>query len=323
MTNRKTKDSSSKIIFGDPTLCAQFLRDYTDIPILKNVRPEDIENMTNRYVRMFTEERDSDTVNKVNLRDEYGNEKPIYLVTLIEHKSNVDYNVIMQILRYIVFIWEDYEKEQNKKHNRISYTKDFNYPPVLPIIYYEGSDEWTAALRLHDRIYLSDIFGDYIPDYRCLLMNLHKYTKEDIMDKNDELSLIMLINQLSKASDFAGLSKSIRKDFAKNVTEHSSEYLVNIILQVIEALLVRINVPQDEVDGFVDVVKERNMGKLFDHFEDYDVQAERKKARSEGLTEGRLEAHAESVKKLARYNMSQNPDMTEEQAMELAASILD
>lgn len=32
------------------------------------------------------------------------------LSSLIEHKSYVDYNVVMQILRYMVYIWEDYLK---------------------------------------------------------------------------------------------------------------------------------------------------------------------------------------------------------------------
>ena len=73
---------------------------------------------------MFTEERDSDVVKKVHMKD---GEHTFYLVSLIEHKSNVDYNVVMQILRYMVFIWEDYEREMNRRHEGISRTKDFRY----------------------------------------------------------------------------------------------------------------------------------------------------------------------------------------------------
>lgn len=86
--NMKYRDSSGKVIFEDPILCSQFLRNYVGIPMLKDVRPEDIENVTERYVHLFTEERNSDVVKKINLRD-----NPFYLVSLIEHKSDVDYNV--------------------------------------------------------------------------------------------------------------------------------------------------------------------------------------------------------------------------------------
>lgn len=103
LSNSKKRDSSSKLIFGDNTLCAQFLRGYTNIPQLQNVQPEDIEDVSERYVHMFTEERNSDVVKKVKLHDD---EMPFYLISLIEHKSEVDYNVVMQILRYMAFIWE-------------------------------------------------------------------------------------------------------------------------------------------------------------------------------------------------------------------------
>lgn len=113
--NSKRKDSSAKLIFGDPVLCAQFLDGYVDIPMLKNVRPEEIEDVSNRYVHMFTEERNSDVVKRIYVKDENGKEMPFYLISLIEHKNQVDYNITMQILRYMVYIWEEYEKEMEKK----------------------------------------------------------------------------------------------------------------------------------------------------------------------------------------------------------------
>lgn len=138
----KVKDSSSKIIFEDPVLCSQFLKGYVDIPILKDVQPEDIEDVTERFVHMFTEERNSDIVKKVRTKI---NDESFFLISLIEHKSVVDYNVVMQILRYMVFIWEDYEKEMERQHKGISRTKEFKYPPILPIIFYDGADGWTAG----------------------------------------------------------------------------------------------------------------------------------------------------------------------------------
>ncbi len=35
----------------------------------------------------------------------------MFFASLSEHKTKVDYNVSMQMLRYMVYIWEDYEKE--------------------------------------------------------------------------------------------------------------------------------------------------------------------------------------------------------------------
>lgn len=101
LDNSKPKDSSSKLIFDNPILCSRFFRDYVDIPMLKDVQPEDIEDVTHRFVHMFTEERNSDSVKKVHIKT---NETPFYLISLIEHKSDVDYNVVMQVFRYMTFI---------------------------------------------------------------------------------------------------------------------------------------------------------------------------------------------------------------------------
>ncbi|MDE7284739.1 MAG: Rpn family recombination-promoting nuclease/putative transposase [Lachnospiraceae bacterium] len=220
-TNEKVKDSSSKIIFKDPILCAQFLRGYVDIPILKSVKPEGIEDVSERFVHMFAEERNSDVVKKVYIEM---NETPFFLVSLIEHKSDVDYNVVMQILRYMVFIWEDYEKEMERQHRGISKSKSFKYPPILPVIFYDGADNWTAAAELHERILFSDMFAKYIPDY-----------------------------------------------------------LLSIIAQVVEILLVKLNVPIEESEAFTRRIKERKMGELLAHFQGWDVQAIRKESREEGI----------------------------------------
>ncbi|MBD5540250.1 MAG: hypothetical protein HDR00_03505, partial [Lachnospiraceae bacterium] len=85
-SNSRTRDSSSKLIFENPVLCAQFLRGYLDIPLLKEVQPEDIEDVSERYVHMFTEERNSDVVKRVNIKTDG---TPFFLVSLIEHKAKV------------------------------------------------------------------------------------------------------------------------------------------------------------------------------------------------------------------------------------------
>lgn len=76
-------------------LCAQFLRNYTGIPLFRNVQPEDIEDVSERFVHMFTVERNSDVVKRERTKDD---ETPSYLISLIEHKSDVDYNVVMRSL---------------------------------------------------------------------------------------------------------------------------------------------------------------------------------------------------------------------------------
>ena len=49
IANSRSRDAGAKLIFDNPILCAQFLRGYTDLEILKNIRPEDIEDISERF----------------------------------------------------------------------------------------------------------------------------------------------------------------------------------------------------------------------------------------------------------------------------------
>ena len=65
LRNRKVKDNGAKLVFDDQILCAQFLRGYLDIDLLKDVKPEDIEDISERFLPMWQEDRDSDSVKKI------------------------------------------------------------------------------------------------------------------------------------------------------------------------------------------------------------------------------------------------------------------
>lgn len=67
--NNKAKDNGAKLVFDDPVLCAQFLRGYVDIDLLKNVQPEDIEDISERFLPMWQEGRDSDSVKLIHLKE--------------------------------------------------------------------------------------------------------------------------------------------------------------------------------------------------------------------------------------------------------------
>ena len=174
--NNKVADSSSKIIFEDNILCSQFLREYIDIPYLKHVEPENIEDITKEFVPLFASEREADRVKEIRISGEI----PIYLISLIEHKTEVDYNIHMQIFRYMVYIWEKYERDEEKRHRGSTKRKGFMYPPILPIVYYEGTAKWTAPLEFKSKIRLGSELTQYLPNFSYYLVPIQKYSNESL-----------------------------------------------------------------------------------------------------------------------------------------------
>lgn len=270
--NSQVRDSSSKIIFDNHILCSQFLRDYVNLPYLKDVRPEDIEDVSEQYVTLFAEERNSDRVKRVHIG---GGSPPFFLVSLIEHKTAPDYNVCMQLFRYMVYIWNAYEREAEGIRQGMSKRKDFLYPPILPIVYYEGAAEWYVPLNFRSRVREGNTFGKYIPDFEYYLVPLQGYSNEALMEKRDEISLVMLINKLQTTEDIENFRRLPGREI-EAILQNTPEHLVDIIAKVLQAFLLKMNVPVPETEKLTDKVREKKMGELFADMEKMDIQAERR-----------------------------------------------
>ena len=161
----------------------------------------------------------------------------------------------------------------------------------------DSSREETYGNKQHDnfkwgtefhRVFLSDVFGDYIPSFNYLVVPLNKYSKQDLIEKNDEPSLIFLINQLQSSSEFHDL-KDIPKEYTEHLTDNTPDYLLKIIGKVIAVLLHKLNVPDEEVYDITDQITRREFSMMFDNFQAYDVQEARRISREEGRLEGKIE----------------------------------
>lgn len=131
----------------------------------------------------------------------------------------------------------------------------------------------------------------HIPSFQYIVVPLSEFSNQELIDKQDELSLIMLIDKLRSSAEFHKL-KEIPEEYLDNISQNSPESLLKLISKIIAAFLHRLNVPQDEIGEFTDQIERRDFTMLFENFEAYDVQAERKKARELGMAEGLAEGRA-------------------------------
>ncbi len=283
--SQHNRDISSKDVFSNPFLCAQFLRDCIHVPALKNVRPEDIEDISERYHPYLGTEFESDIVKKIRIWGVAGTEEgqdgePSFLVSLIEHKSLVDYDVSMQLLRYMMCIWTEYRREMEVKKRGSTGQKGFRYPMIIPVVYYEGKPEWTAQMRLRDRIRQLPGVDDWIPDFRYEVIRVHDYSDQELLERGDEISLIMLIN---KIQDLADLERFLRipSEELNQIIRHSPEHVVDVLVLAIESLCFKIDVSAEDRKRCVQKVRTREMGYLFENMERISVREMQQKLEEE------------------------------------------
>ena len=294
-----TRDVNSREIFKNDTLASQFLRNYTNIPLFANVRPEDIRDVSNKYRAFLGVEYEADTIKKVYIRDADGTlRKEVYVISLIEHKSDIDYDVAMQLLRYMTVIWQDYKEMQNKKVKDSSKRRSFRYPLIVPLVYYEGTRKWTADLHLKDRIEFAEQMEKYIPDFYYEVISVSQYTNEELSMKRDEMSLVMLINKIQTPEDCEAFRK-VSEELVNSIYSNAPEAIKEIYKKILWTLLIKMNVPVDEAREMMGEIGGRGMGYLFENMEKMDIQAERRNTQRERERADAAEKRAEAEKERA------------------------
>ena len=80
MPIHNTADNSFKRIFDDHRLFVDFIKDFIQIEILEDIKPEDIEDISERFLPLFQENRDADTVKRINLKGP----TPLFVIAILE-----------------------------------------------------------------------------------------------------------------------------------------------------------------------------------------------------------------------------------------------
>ena len=267
------RNANSREIFKNNMLTSQFLRNYTNIPLLSNVMPEDIEDVSEKYQAFLGVEFESDTIKKVYIRRADGTiEREVFVLSLIEHKSDIDYDVAMQLLRYMCVIWQEYKATQNKIREGSSRRKNFRYPLIIPIVYYEGKRKWTADLNLKDRIEFSEEMEKYIPDFTYQVVSVGQYTNEELSEKHDEMSLVMLINKIQSSEDIEEFRK-VSEAMVDSVYANAPDEIKEIYKKILWSLLMKMKVPSENARELMGGIGGRGMGYLFENMEEIDIGA--------------------------------------------------
>ena len=235
---------------------------------------------------------------------------PLFVIAIVEAESRVNHRAPFKMLLYIALILDAYEKEVIEKATKEgggrkrnpTLLKGFKYPPVLPIIFYDGATEWTAATNLLDRTEMHEVFHKYIPKFEYELVDQQKYSVDDLTQFGGLLSLFLILNKVSEPESLQGVLTSLPDAYINNVNVNVPESMRKLLADVVQVLLAKIDVPQDEIDDITERIHERGVPEMF-NIENYSVQETRREAKAEGIAEvalNMLQAN-KPVEEIAQY----------------------
>jgi predicted transposase/invertase (TIGR01784 family) len=145
-------------VFSDEEHARDLLLNALPNKILRVLEPAPLEISRESYIDEGLAEHQSDLLIRTRYRDH-----PVFVNFLVEHKSYPYRWTILQLLRYMVRIWEK-ELAQNKALKIL--------PSIIPMIFYHGTRRWKQPLEFSSYVELQEGLRPYIPDFQVVLFNL-------------------------------------------------------------------------------------------------------------------------------------------------------
>ena len=177
-------DHGYKQLFSHPELIRDLLEGFVREEWVKDLDIKTLERVNGTYVSDDLREREDDIIWRVQLAGSW-----IYVYLLIEFQSTVDRYMAVRLMTYIGLLYQDLQKTG-------ALPQDGKLPPVLPLVLYNGSDTWNAALDMEELI--QEVAGGlkkYQPRFQYLLLEEQSYDDESLPAHN----LVSAIFRLEKS----------------------------------------------------------------------------------------------------------------------------
>ena len=220
-------DKFFKETMGNVETAKDFLENYLPKSIIQVVNLDTLEPQKDSFVSPELEESFSDLLFQVEILG-----KESYLYILFEHKSYRDKGLALQLLKYMVEIWE---AKMNKESIQ-------GLPIIIPLVMYHGEPNWQIASSLGDMLLGYDELPDdlkiYVPNFDHILYDVSIYTNQDIKGKAQTRILLTLLRDiLTKDGD--KLQESILRSihFLSELDDRQTgtEYLETIMRYILSA----------------------------------------------------------------------------------------
>ena len=218
-------DRFFKESLSDPQTAGDFLRQYLPQNLLALIDLQTLIPEKVSFIEPDLQESFSDLLYKANIEG-----YPGYIYFLFEHKSYRSPRIALQLLKYMLNIW-----------NRKIAGQDDKLPVIIPLVIYHGKEPWNIPLKLSGLIArekeLPDELKIFIPDYQYLFYDLSPYGEKEI---KGSLRLRIFLELLAAVlhQDYRHFNLTVKKilaDFKQLEGENSEQalrYLETIIIYI-------------------------------------------------------------------------------------------
>ena len=152
-------DRFFRSMFGRRELARNLIESALPEPVLRSLDLDSLEVSGESFVDQELAAHQSDILVRTRLRG-----SPLVLYILVEHKSTPYRWTLLQLLRYMVRIWER-ERSRNRRARALA--------PIIPLIFYHGTRKWRVPLSFSEYFPANPDLAAFIPEFTPALFDLH------------------------------------------------------------------------------------------------------------------------------------------------------
>ena len=120
----------------------------------------------------------------------------LIIYILIEHQSTVDTTMGFRMLFYMTQIWDSQRREWESDDVPKS---EWRLRPILPVIFYTGSQRWNTPLSLSGLMDIPDALARFVPTFDTLFLSVKKTAVSDLTRTDHPFGWLLTVLQQEHA----------------------------------------------------------------------------------------------------------------------------
>ncbi len=272
-------DKIFRTILDNKEEAVNFINDTLKIKISK----DEIEKYNSSFINNIFQNREADVVYKIKNKN---------VLFLIEHQTKIDYLMPYRILEYQLAIMKSVlnDNGKNKQNDK--------FPLVIPIVLYTHNKKWDADTYFEK---LQETYNDFnIKLSNYYLVDINNYTEEELLNKEDFLSKMMLLEKAKNSKELV--------EFIKKVIPKTKKDDIELLKRIV-ALGLRKKLTSEDIQKLLQIMEGdgENMLAFLDMLEKENqmyINIGKTEGKKEGRKEGRLEEKAKIIKNMLNEKLS-------------------
>ena len=238
-------------------------------------------------------QREADVLLRVGFRETIAHEA-LHICILIEHQSRPEWLMRLRMLIYMLRIWEG---EYRQLGSRVEGQQQWS--PILPILFYTGSDRWTEPMPLTEVLNVPEVLQRFVPTFDVLFLDVKHTESETLTQSGHPFGWLLRVLQEEHA-DEATFRKALETAAAQisRDTGAQAEQLREALNYLI--LLIFHRRDAHERDAFIDILKQQSQ-------DETEVETMAQTAAEVLIEQGAVRAKREAVLKLLEHQFGNVP----------------